>query len=81
MPSFPTELMMTATNSCACKGGKERGEVKGEYGKVCGEENAEYEGMVQPSKQHFAPCVKEVEWRLGTRGNGARSSITPVLEN
>ena len=24
--------------------------------------------MVQHSQQHVAPCVKVVEWRLGTRG-------------
>ena len=30
---FPKEMMMMiAANSRACKGGKERGEVKGEYG-------------------------------------------------
>ena len=23
---------------------------------------------MQPSQQHFAPCVKGVEWGLGTRG-------------
>ena len=26
--------------------------------------------MVQSSQQHVAPCVKGVEWRLGTRGLG-----------
>ena len=25
-------------------------------------------GMVQPSQQHVAPCVKGDEWELGTRG-------------
>ena len=30
--------------------------------------NADYGGMVQPSQQHIAPCVKGVEWILGTRG-------------
>ena len=24
--------------------------------------NADYGGMVLPSQQHVAPCVKEVEW-------------------
>ena len=24
--------------------------------------------MVQPSQQYFAPCLKGVEWGLGTRG-------------
>ena len=34
-----------------------------------GEEwNAHYGGMVQPSQQHVAPCVKGIEWGLGTRG-------------
>ena len=32
------------------------------------EGNADYGGMVAPSQQHVAPCVKEVEWGLGTRG-------------
>ena len=26
--------------------------------------NADYGGMVQPSQQHIAPCVKGVEWGL-----------------
>ena len=44
-----------------------RGE--GEYGAISGEEgNADYVGMVQPSQQHVAPCVKVVEWGLDTRG-------------
>ena len=30
--------------------------------------NADYGGMVQPSRRHVAPCVKGVEWGLGTRG-------------
>ena len=30
--------------------------------------NADYRGMVQPSQQHVAPCVKGVEWGLGTKG-------------
>ena len=29
--------------------------------------DADYGGMVQPSQQHVAPCVKGVEWGLGTR--------------
>jgi len=32
------------------------------------EGSADYGGMVQPSQQHVAPCVKGVEWGLGTRG-------------
>ena len=32
------------------------------------EGNADYGGMVQPSQQHVAPCVKGVEWGFGTRG-------------
>ena len=56
-------MMMIAANSRAPKGKKERGEVKREYGGVCGEEegNADYGGMVQPSQQHVAPYVKGVE--------------------
>ena len=39
---------MIAPNSLKHKGGKKRGEVKGEYGKISGEElgNADYGGMV-----------------------------------
>ena len=46
------------------------GEGGGEGGGICGEEkgNADYGGMVQPSQQHVVPCVKGVEWGLGTRG-------------
>ena len=53
-------MMIFALNSRAHKGNKEKGEVKGEYGGVCGEEegNADYGGMVQSSRQHVAPCVK-----------------------
>ena len=63
-------MMIIASNSHAHKEEKERGEVKGEYGGVCGEEDgkADYGGMVQPSQQHVASCVKMVEWGLGTRG-------------
>ena len=45
-------MMMTALNSRARKEEKERGEVKGEYGRICGEEegNANYGGMVQSSQ-------------------------------
>ena len=40
-------MMMIAPNFHACKSGKERGEVKGEYGRIWGEEeNAEYGRMV-----------------------------------
>ena len=45
-------MMMIATNSRARRGGKERGEVKGEYEEIWGEEegNADYGAMVQPSQ-------------------------------
>ena len=48
--------------------------MKGEYGGVCGEKegNADYGGMVQPSQQHVAPCVKVVEWGFGIRGLAKR---------
>ena len=61
--------MIIAPNSRAHEG-KERGEVNWEYGGVCGEEEgkADYGGMVQPSQQHVAPCVKVVERGFGTRG-------------
>ena len=32
------------------------------------EGNAGYGGMVQPSEQHVAPCVKVVYGGLGTKG-------------
>ena len=43
--------------------------MKGEYGRIWGEEegNVYYGGMVEPSQQHVAPCVKTVEWGMGTR--------------
>ena len=46
------------------------GDVKEEYGRILGEEehSADYGGMVQFSQQHVAPCVKRIEWGLGTRG-------------
>ena len=42
-------MMMIAPDSRARKGDKKRGEVKGEYGRIWGEEeeNADYGGMVQ----------------------------------
>ena len=55
-------MMIISLNSHAHTGEKEREEVEGEYGREC------YVGMVQPSQQHVAPCVKVVEWGLGTRG-------------
>ena len=47
-----------------------RGEVKGEYEGIRGEEegNLDYGEMVQPSQQYVAPCVKGFEWELNTRG-------------
>ena len=49
-------------DSSARKGEKKRGEVMGEYGRICGEEkrNAGYGGMVQPSQQHVAPSITGV---------------------
>ena len=43
---------------------------EGEFSLFAEEEegNAEYGVMVQPSQQYVAPCVKGVEWGLGTRG-------------
>ena len=32
------------------------------------EGSADCRGMVKPSQQHVAPCLKVVEWELGTRG-------------
>ena len=60
---FVPIIMMIAPNSHARKEGKERGELKGEYGRNWGEEegNADYEGMVQPSQQHVAPLANGVE--------------------
>ena len=43
--------------------------MKEEYERISEEEgNADYGGMVQANQQHVAPCVKGVEWGLGTRG-------------
>ena len=48
-------MMMIVPNS------RVRMEVTGEYGRISGENfNADYGGMVQPSQQHVAPCVKGV---------------------
>ena len=60
---------MITHNFRARKEVKERGKVKGEYERIWGEEEgiADYGGMVQPSQQHVALCVKRVEWGLGTR--------------
>ena len=62
-------MMIISPNSRAYKGKKEKGEMKGVYGGVSGEEegNADYGGMVQPSPPQVAPCVKMVEWGFGTR--------------
>ena len=56
-------MMMIAPNSRARKGGKERREVKREYGSILGDDegNTDCGGMVQPSQQHVTPCVKGVE--------------------
>ena len=35
--------------------------------------------MVQPSRQHVAPCVKVVEWRLGTRGLGMLAAFWAAI--
>ena len=44
--------------------------MNGEYGGNWEEEdgNADYGGMVQPSQQHVAPCVKVVESGFGRKG-------------
>ena len=50
--------MMIAPNSHARKEGKERGELKGEYGRIREEEgNADYGGMVQPSQNSALCCT------------------------
>ena len=56
-------------------GGEGRGEKGGEggyeggvWGKLREEDgNADYGGIVEPSQQHVAACVKRVEWGLSTR--------------
>ena len=53
--------MMIAPNTRAPKREKERGEVKGEYGRILVEE--EENGATQS-----ATCVKGIEWGLGRRG-------------
>ena len=44
-------------------------EEKERYGGIWREEeeNADYGGIVQPSQQHTALCVKVVEWELGSK--------------
>ena len=65
-------MMMIAPYSPACKGGKERGEVKGKYGGIWGEEDkADYWGMVQPSQQYVAPRVNGVEWFKTFKNGGS----------
>ena len=53
---------MIVFNSRARKGGKEG------VWKNLGVENADIGEMMQHNQQHVAPCVKGVEWGLGTRG-------------
>ena len=47
------------------------------------EGNADYGGIVQPSQHHVAPCVKGVEWGLGTRGSNVKLSerLTSLCNN
>ena len=56
--------MRIVPNSHVRKGGKKRVDVKGGYDVILGEEegNADYGGMVQPSQQHVAPCVRIAEY-------------------
>ena len=42
--------------------------LRGGKGRGGEERNADTGGMVQPSQQHVAPCVKGVGRGLGTRG-------------
>ena len=57
---------MNTLNSGSHKGRKVKGSIEEFEGRRRG--NADHMGMVQPSQQHVAPCVKGVEWGLGTRG-------------
>ena len=62
---------MITPNSRVRKEGKEKGVCEGGVGRNMregGEEIADYGEMLQPSQQHITPCVKGVEWGLGTRG-------------
>ena len=63
-------MMMIVLNCHAREGGKETGNVQRKSGGISGEEegNSDFGGIVQPSQQHVAPCVKRVECGLGTRG-------------
>ena len=54
LPSAP------ATGKCMHRADREEWRRRNMY--------ADYGGMVQPRKQHVAPYVKRVEWRLGNRG-------------
>ena len=56
-------MILIVSNFRSRKEGKERGQLKEEYGGISGEVegDADYGGMVQTSQQH-------VEWDFGTRG-------------
>ena len=56
MDSSCRVTIMIAPISHACK----RGQVKGEYGSIGGEEegNADYRGLVQPSQKHVTSYEK-----------------------
>ena len=42
---------------------------------------ADYRGMVQPSQQHVAPCVRGVEWRIGHgRGGGGYADYRGMVQ-
>ena len=64
------------------KGRRGGGRSEGGYGGISGEDegNADYRGMVQPSQQHVAPCVRVVAWGLGTRAFWAGISVEVTLE-
>ena len=68
-------MMMIAPKSHARREENRGGQLGEEEG------NADCGGMVQLSQQHVAPCVKEVEWGLGTtclRVLAAFSAVIPV---
>jgi len=63
-------MMIIVPTSREHKGEKEWEEVKS---------NADYYGgMVQPSQQHVAPCVKVVERGFGTRKGTNEKFLTQV---
>ena len=63
-------VVVIASNSHAHIGEKGWGGVGGVRRNLREEGNADYREIVQLRQQHVAPCVKGVDWGLGTRSLG-----------